>query len=241
MSVNDLAARDLREFNRNQPALQGTRGPEPDIGGQFVQESTAMNEVPTDSRPPRLDRRVARTRESLRDALLELLAERGWDGIDIHSLCDRANVGRSTFYQHFPNKEELLKISLAGLRTELRETVRRLGDGPPDQLGFVGGLLEHVHRQQAVFRAVLGRRSGLFVQDRFRELLVDLVLEERSVGSGRTWQAGALAHYLAGALFQLLVWWLGANRPHRPKEIEALFHMLSKPVLQAARQAGSSK
>jgi hypothetical protein len=50
-------------------------------------------------------------------------------------------------------------------------------------------------------------------------------------------QATATANFLAGALFQLLTWWLGTNRPHPPQDIEALFHALSKPVLQNARAA----
>ena len=187
--------------------------------------------------PSRPDRRVQRTREALRSALLELMEERGWDGIDVQALCERANVGRSTFYLHFPNKEELLKGSLASMRAALLEEVQGSGANTPDQLAFVGGLIAHVHEQQKAFRALLGRRSGQFVQDRFRELLVDMVDQERPAGAKPSWQATAMANFLGGALFQLLTWWLGTNRPHPPQEVEALFHALSKPVLQNAHSA----
>ncbi len=63
--------------------------------------------------PARPDRRVRRTREALRNALLALLVERGWDDIDVQALCVRTDIGRSTFYLHFPNKEALLRGSLA--------------------------------------------------------------------------------------------------------------------------------
>lgn len=193
-----------------------------------------MPKPPIDDTTPRTDRRVARTREALRDALLGLLVERGWDGIDVQSLCERANIGRSTFYLHFPNKEELLKGSFGDLRTALRASVPRTAP-PADQLAFVGGLIEHVHQQRQVFHAMLGRRSGHYVQDRFRELLVDLVEAERPAGARRSWHAHAISNYLGGALFQLLIWWLGASRPQRPREIEALFHELSQPALRSAR------
>ena len=196
-----------------------------------------MKEVPARREPSRTDRRVLRTREALRNALLELMVQRGWDGVDIQSLCERANIGRSTFYLHYPNKEELLKGSFGDLRAALRTHAQRSEGQPSEQLAFVGGLIEHVHQQQQVFRAVLGRRSGHFVQDRFRELLVDMVTEERPAGARRSWHAHAVANYLAGALFQLLTWWLGASRPQRPQEIEALFHALSKPILQSAKVA----
>lgn len=194
-----------------------------------------MATSPTPRAAQRTDRRVLRTREALRGALLNLMVERGWDAIDVQSLCERANIGRSTFYLHYPNKEELLKGSFGDLRTALRSEAKQRARDSPDQLAFVGGLVEHVHQQQLVFRALLGRRSGHYVQDRFRELLVDLVEEERPAGARRSWHAPAVSNYLGGALFQLLAWWLCASRPQRPQEIEAMFHDLSRPVLLRAR------
>ena len=55
---------------------------------------------------PRGDRCVQRTRDSLRAAFVALMAERGWDRVSVQDVCDRANVGRSTFYTHFADKEE---------------------------------------------------------------------------------------------------------------------------------------
>lgn len=176
--------------------------------------------------PNTLDRRIERTREALRLAMIELMLERGWDGIDVQALCTRANVGRSTFYQHFPNKEELLKASFAGLGQALKA---QAAAGP---LGFLPGLVDHVHEMQELFRALLMRRSAHYVQDRFRELLIELILADEPKAR-RSWHAAARAHYLAGALFELLCWWLGSNRPHKPREIETLFRQWSTAVLDA--------
>ncbi len=98
-------------------------------------------------------------------------------------------------------------------------------------LSFVPGLVAHVYEAQHVFRALLGRRSGQYVQDRFREMLVQLVRADVPLAASRDWQTDAKAHYLGGALFELLVWWLGHNRPQRPQDIEALFDQWSRPVL----------
>ncbi|MDR7305142.1 TetR/AcrR family transcriptional regulator [Rhodoferax saidenbachensis] len=176
-----------------------------------------------------VDRRIQRTRVALREALMALMVECGWDAIDVLTLCERANIGRSTFYQHYPNKEELLKANFAGLRDALLAQAMA-GPAQPGQLAFVSGLIAHVHEAQDVFRALLGRRSGHYVQDRFRELLIELV-QAGTPGKARGWQAAAQAHYLGGALFELLSWWLGSNRPHKPAEIEALFDQWSQPVL----------
>src|SRR3989304_9359430 len=53
------------------------------------------------------DRRVQRTPERLQKALIELISERGYDAITIQDIVDRANVGRTTFYLHYRNKDDL--------------------------------------------------------------------------------------------------------------------------------------
>jgi AcrR family transcriptional regulator len=178
---------------------------------------------------PAPDRRVQRTRAALREALLALMVERGWDAIDVQSLCERANVGRSTFYQHFPSKEEMLRENFAAMRDGL---LAHAAQGAGQPLGFVLPLLSHVHGNQQAFRALVGRRSGHFVQDRFRELLLELV-ERSTPAPARQWQAAARAHFLAGALFELMVWWLGRQRPQRPAEVAARFAQWSEAVLAA--------
>ena len=54
------------------------------------------------------DRRVQRTRKLLQDALIDLVAEKGYVAVTIQEILDRANVGRSTFYAHFQDKDQLL-------------------------------------------------------------------------------------------------------------------------------------
>ena len=54
------------------------------------------------------DRRVQKTRKLLQEALIDLVAEKGYESVTIQEVLDRANVGRSTFYAHFPDKEHLL-------------------------------------------------------------------------------------------------------------------------------------
>lgn len=174
-----------------------------------------------------MDRRVQRTRDALRGALMGLMVDIGWDAIEVQMLCERANIGRSTFYQHYPSKEALLNASFSDLRDGLMQgamSTQVSAQGMP----FLPGLLAHVHEAQEVFRALLGRRSGHYVQDRFKELLMELLDKEPSAAKAPQWQRSARSHYLAGALFEMLVWWLGSNRPHTPADIEALFRQWSQ-------------
>ena len=56
---------------------------------------------------PKLDRRTARTRNLLGDALIELIQEKPFDSVTVQDVLDRAGVGRSTFYVHYKDKDDL--------------------------------------------------------------------------------------------------------------------------------------
>jgi AcrR family transcriptional regulator len=173
-----------------------------------------------------MDRRVLRTRRVLREALLALIFERGWDRVTVHDVCARADVGRSTFYTHFADREDLLLSGFVDLKAELRAR-------DPRPLGFVGGLIAHVDQNRALARRVLRRRGGPPVRQRIGQLVVELLEEDLAAmelppGLVRT----ATARYLGGALLDLLLWRLeGAELSGT--ELEALSHRLSEPALRA--------
>ena len=68
-----------------------------------------------DDTPPRPDRRVGKTRRALKEALTDLILEKGYEGVTVQDVIDRADVGRSTFYAHFIDKDDLLMAILADL------------------------------------------------------------------------------------------------------------------------------
>ena len=63
-------------------------------------------------RGARPDRRVARSRRALKEALTDLILERGYEAVTVQDVIDRADVGRSTFYAHFLDKDDLLDLIL---------------------------------------------------------------------------------------------------------------------------------
>jgi AcrR family transcriptional regulator len=179
------------------------------------------------------DRRTRRTRRALADALLSLLPERGWDELSVQDICQRADVGRSTFYAHFRSKEELLTGSLDELRQSLHERMLQASDDPAaSPLGFVGGLIDHVREQRKLSRAIFGRRSGHVVQMRFREMVARLVGESLARVAPPGWRRDAATHYIAGALVELLAWWLDARSARSAQEVEEFFLRLTRPLIQ---------
>src|SRR5712691_188833 len=131
--------------------------------------------------PKATDRRVRRTRRLLRDALLALVRERGWDEVSVSDVCERAEVGRSTFYTHFAHKEELLLSGFDDLREHLRaETEVAAG---ASRLAFLRGLIDHVQENRRLFRALVGKRAGQLAQKNFRQFVFSLVRDDLGVSN----------------------------------------------------------
>src|SRR5512138_3736476 len=198
--------------------------------GTVQERRRAMRE----KEPSRDDRRVRRTRGALKDALVDLIVERGWDGFSVQDLCERADVGRSTFYLHYADKEEVLAGGFADLGKELRAQLAELARaGASRPLAFSRGLLDHAHAHLRVFRALVGRRAAHLVQGKLRAVVMELVREDVAARLPAGARREAAAAFLGGALFELLIWSLEARPPVTAEAADALFHELAGPVVAA--------
>ncbi len=180
------------------------------------------------------DRRVQRTRRTLREALIGLILERGWEESSVQDVCERADVGRSTFYLHFADKEDLLLGGFDDLRKAVRE---ELAPAPPRRLlPFAHGLIQHAYEQQRLFRALVGKRSGQVVLRRFRELVLSLVAEDLSAMAAAGLERDVAAHFIVGGFLEVLTWWLEKKPSLAPAEVERMFLELATPALGMVRR-----
>jgi AcrR family transcriptional regulator len=179
------------------------------------------------------DRRVRRTRTAIQRALLTLMAEKGYDAVTATDIIERADVGRSTFYTHFTDKQHVLYDSLDDLGDFLREQRRPGHDGV---LGFGLALFEHVEEQRDLVRVLLGRRGGHVVQDRVAHLIAELVREDLAPLAERADPgtppdlvvAGVVGTYLA-----LLRTWADSGTTWTPAQMDDAARRLLGPGLTA--------
>ncbi|HJW93792.1 MAG TPA: TetR/AcrR family transcriptional regulator [Thermoanaerobaculia bacterium] len=166
------------------------------------------------------DRRIARTRETLHQALIDLLIESPYDSITIQQVLDRANVGRSTFYTHFKDKDDLLVAGVDNLR-ELLAAHRKTGD----PIAFSRALFEHVHEHRKVYRAQVLTPVWPRIRQRIQDLLADLVRREYKPRRSKI-PPELVAHFVASTFMSVLTWWLDRRTGLSPAEIDALFREL---------------
>lgn len=189
-----------------------------------------MHIAPDDSS---LDRRARRTQTALRDALLSLMAEKTWDAIEVAAICERADVARSTFYLHFANKDELLQSGLQGLQAHLQSGTgvkSKKHAAPWSGFRFTSGLLDHVFENRGIFRAIIGRRSGFVVQQRFREMILRLIRQELP-GPAAGLPREATARLLASALAEMMGWWVEQRPAMAPEQLAAAYNGIATAIL----------
>jgi AcrR family transcriptional regulator len=193
--------------------------------------------------PKRRDRRVERTQQLIRAALVSLIREKGFEGLTVQEIIDRANVGRATFYAHFDNKDDLLASGFEDLRVSLKarqqEALSRGRTVEDRVFGFSREVFDHTNQYRDVFRAMVGKRSGAAVERLLHKLVVDLVREDVKVtmalkGAGAV-PAEALVQFVAGALFGVLMWWVEGKMRVSVAEVDTLFRRLAIPALKAAQ------
>ncbi len=187
------------------------------------------------------DRRVERTQQLLREALLSLVVEKGFETLTVQEIIDRANVGRATFYTHFDNKEDLLVSGFDDLRATLKDRQRQAlarADSVADRVfAFSHDMFEHANDHRSVYRVMVGKQSGAVVEQVLHKILLDLIREDiratvpRALGPIAT---ETLAQFLAGGLFGVLIWWLRSKQRLPVEEVNTLFRKLAVPALEAA-------
>lgn len=115
-----------------------------------------------------MDVRVERTRRRLQDALLELARERPLDEVTIAEIATRAGVNRSSFYQHYSDKETLLADALDAAAEAAAATLPSSYEppsGPPQALVV---FLRHVDDHAELYRSVFGPTGSAAVLARLR-------------------------------------------------------------------------
>ena len=208
-----------------------------------MNERAEMNE-----QDRRSDRRVNRTRRLLRDALLSLIIEHGYDSVTIEQITERADLGRTTFYLHYRDKEELLIESIDSIAQELLEQIKPLPKPDPTDTTGVRNpaqaatllVFRHAAHNSLLYRVILRGEGALKANMRFHEIIQNTVREYMADLGDRLPALRSLvpmdvfSSYFAAALLGLVTWWLEKDMPYTPEAMSEYFRSM---FINGAREA----
>lgn len=181
------------------------------------------------------DRRSRRTRQSLSDALVALMLEKRYDTITVQEIIDRADVGRSTFYSHFLDKEDLLQNQIARLVASLNSHMDQGSRG--NRIIPSLELLRHIRESRALIRALVRGRAIEPVlktmQTHFSQHVEARLARRVPPGFAPSVPLPVVAQHVAGALLTLFQWWLEHEMPESPEQLDEYFLQLVRPSVRA--------
>ena len=186
-----------------------------------------------------VDRRVQRTRQLLQDALIALILEKGYDRTTVQNIIDRANVGRSTFYAHYLDKEDLLKRGMERLHDELGQNLAgecAVEDSEWSPLPSLA-LFRHTGETHHLYRAMIGGKGIDVVKKAIEDALIaharTYLDQLEAEGRCSSVQPPIMVTYLVGALLALLTWWLDHELPYSPEQMDVMYRQLTAPGVMA--------
>jgi AcrR family transcriptional regulator len=177
-----------------------------------------------------IDRRSARTRRLLHQALMQLIIRKDYESITVQDLLDEADIGRSTFYAHYAGKDDLLRKGFEHLRTELTAACDGVGPAP---LAFSSAMFAHAERYKEIYGALVGSRGNSIVLAEIRRVLLEFIEPQLKGAAAGDVPSELVARYIADGFQSMLTWWLERRPELTSREVDRMFGQLVLPSLKS--------
>jgi AcrR family transcriptional regulator len=177
---------------------------------------------------PKTDARVRRTRDALGDALIGLIQEKPFKTITVQRILDRAHIGRSTFYVHYRDKDDLFLSDLEDFLESMSTLLLRRQEASM-RVAPVRELFAHVAEMRQLQTALVAAgKMHDFVEmgQGYFARAIERRLKQLPVSSTIDSQHAAISHALAGALLSLMTWWLDHAASGSPEQMDDLYHQM---------------
>ena len=183
------------------------------------------------------DRRKERTRQLLRDALMEIIPEKGYEAISLQDITDRANVARPTFYLHFKDKQDLLFSSLREIYDDLARRQHMYCEPLELLVNNLKGVgdsdFQHVADHSDFYKVMLTDKGSMafllmvleYLSNEIGNELVNKLAEENNTARI---PPDFISSFLAGAEIGIVNWWLkNNNMRYSPQQVSRMMNYLS--------------
>ncbi|MGK9253774.1 TetR/AcrR family transcriptional regulator [Paenibacillus humicus] len=163
------------------------------------------------------DRRQARTKQLLYEALMDLVREKGAENVTVTDIASRANINRGTFYLHYRDVPDMLQQLKDDVFSRIRAKVEKLDikeawayadrdEAYPQGVIVFDELAKHAD----FLRTMVGAQGDMSYALRFRELFTAHIYEKvKYVPEGKSiMPPDYFVAYVTSANFGFLMHWI---------------------------------
>ena len=162
----------------------------------------------------RYERRKLNTRQQLKQAAIEVIGEKGYAGLTVQAITDRADLGYGTFYIHYAEKDDLVWEIMQelgdALMAQVEDEVRDLPSPQREHRSWLR-LFEYAATNREAYIMLFGGTGSVLLNQRMMDYLASA--HEANIRSGvysvmLDLPPTFLAQYIVGAVWRLIMWWL---------------------------------
>jgi AcrR family transcriptional regulator len=171
---------------------------------------------------------------------MALIAQKGFADLSIAEICDRAGIARRTFYHHFADQHELLWATVESVFDRLAEDMARLDADSllANSKPLTYPIFKHIEDNAPLYRVMLSEDGTVHFILRLMGYLAQLSYEKhaplRQMARHISVEPTLTAHFLAGAVVNVVIWWLEHDLQPSAEAMAYTFSQLAAPgVLQA--------
>jgi len=176
------------------------------------------------------DKRALRTKKLIRNALSELIEEKGFNDISITDLTSRAEINRGTFYLHYTDKYDLLEKVENEVMEEIREKTQCIDsinllevDTINEPIPFIVELFQYFKDNSKFMKAILGPKGDPLFHHKVKEFIENNLFEKAPIKTQNKQNILVpetyFISYVLSAHLGVVQHWLESGMDKSPKEM----------------------
>lgn len=178
------------------------------------------------------DRRIEKTRRAIFDAFSDLMQEKKYPHISVQEIIDRANVGRTTFYAHFPTKDSLLIESINSIFESFHHKAadNLKNESTTTELIPVSEIFIHISENKRIIKSLFHSEMDELLLGNFKKYWNNIIevhiSSQISNGKKSAVPIDILSNHIINSLLNLAKWWINSEMTYTPQQMEEYYWLL---------------
>lgn len=177
-----------------------------------------------------MDRRIKKSRTAIESALLDLMKEKSFEGITIHSIAEKADVSRGTVYLNYEDKYAILESCMDKALNQLIESCMPNENDSFDVQTLLLSAFEYIEANATIYITLLENNGVQTFRDRLLTLVKDKLFSQLTLtNKDKDLNKDIFIQFWAVAIIGTIEWWIKESMPYSSEEItQYLFDVLSR-------------
>ncbi|HVU13205.1 MAG TPA: TetR/AcrR family transcriptional regulator [Phototrophicaceae bacterium] len=181
--------------------------------------------------------RIRRTQKLLREALIDLIEEHGFEALTVGQITERALVSRAAFYRNYRDKYDLVEQIFEEAMGKLTSAVTNHDPERPPEVWVK--FFEHIAAYARLYGALLGSQGSPWFVMKMRASLEAMVRSHerdpnRTPPLAHALQDGYLLKVLSAFYVESITWWLEQGQPYTPRDMATRCALVASAIFREA-------